>query len=105
MKIDFEELNVMYDAPHPGDIIKRVYLEPLNLSVTELAKHINMSRRNLYYIVNEKASITPETAFKLSKVFTTSIQVWLNLQQQYDLSKYLKELIVNKIEIDIKPLH
>ena len=70
---------------HPGGILKRHYLEPLSLTVSELAKSLGVSRKTLSRIVNEHGSITPDMALRLSKAFSTTPQLWLNLQQNYDL--------------------
>ena len=70
---------------HPGGILNRHYLEPLSLTVSELAKSLGISRKTLSGIVNEHGSITPDMALRLSKAFYTTPQLWLNLQQYYDL--------------------
>lgn len=70
---------------HPGGILKRHYLETLNLTVSELAKSLGVSRKTLSRIVNEHGSITPDMALRLSKAFSTTPQLWLNLQQNYAL--------------------
>lgn len=70
---------------HPGGIIKRLYLEPLSLSVSKAAAALGVSRKTLSKIVNERGAVTPEMALRLSKAFNTTPQLWLNLQQFYDL--------------------
>ena len=70
---------------HPGGIVKRHYLEPLNLTVSELAKSLGVSRKTLSRIINERGSITQDMALRLSKAFSTTPQLWLNSQQNYDL--------------------
>lgn len=70
---------------HPGGIIKRQYLEPLSLTISELANALGVSRKTLSKIVNEHGSITPDMALRLSKAFKTTPELWLNLQQNYDL--------------------
>lgn len=70
---------------HPGGILKRHYMEPLTLTVSELAKALGVSRKTLSKIVNERGSITPEMALRLSRAFDTTPALWLNLQQNYDL--------------------
>ncbi len=70
---------------HPGGILKRHYLQPLSLSITEVAKDLSVSRKTLSKIINEKGSITPDMALRLSKAFNTSPELWLNLQTNYDL--------------------
>ncbi|MFZ3065962.1 MAG: HigA family addiction module antitoxin [Nitrospirota bacterium] len=70
---------------HPGGILKRHYLEPLSLTISDLAKILGVSRKTISKIVNEHGSITPEMALRLSKAFNTTPELWLNLQQSYDL--------------------
>lgn len=70
---------------HPGGIIKRHYMEPLSLTVSELSKMLRISRKTLSRIVNEHGSISPEMALRLSKAFNTTPELWLTLQQNYDL--------------------
>ena len=71
---------------HPGRILKNLYLIPLDVSVTKLAEILGVSRKTISHIVNERKSITPEMALRLSRAFpNTSAEFWLNLQRNYDL--------------------
>ena len=70
---------------HPGGILKRHYLEPLELTISRVAHDLKVSRKTLSKIVNEHGSITPEMALRLSKAFNTSAELWLNLQTNHDL--------------------
>ena len=70
---------------HPGGILKRHYMEQLNLTVSGLADDLHVSRKTVSKIVNERGSITPDMALRLSKAFNTSAELWLNLQTNYDL--------------------
>lgn len=70
---------------HPGGILRRHYMEPLSLTISELAKILGVSRKTLSKIVNERGSITPGMALRLSKAFKTTPELWLNMQQNYDL--------------------
>jgi len=70
---------------HPGGIIRRQYIEPLSLTISELASTLGVSRKTLSKIVNGNGSITPDMALRLSKAFKTTPELWLNLQQKYDL--------------------
>jgi addiction module HigA family antidote len=70
---------------HPGGILKRQYIEPLSLTISELANTLGISRKTLSKIVNEHGSITPDMALRLSKAFKTTPELWLNLQRNYDL--------------------
>ncbi len=72
---------------HPGEILKEEFLEPLGISQTELAKELHTSFRAVNELVNQKRGITVEMALKLSKYFGTTPELWLNLQNRYDLHK------------------
>ena len=75
----------MHNPPHPGEIIRELCLEPLELSVTEAAKSLDVSRKTLSSILNGHAGISPEMALRLSIAFDTTPESWLNQQIQYDL--------------------
>lgn len=72
---------------HPGQILREEFLEELVISQTELASALGTTFRTINEIVNEKRSISTEIAIKLSKFFGTSIELWLNLQNQFDIYK------------------
>lgn len=93
---------LMYSPPHPGEIMKELCLEPLELTVTDAAKAkaLGVSRKTLSSIVNSKAGISPEMAVRLSIAFDTSSESWLNQQSQYDLwqaEQHRKELNVSRL--------
>lgn len=75
----------MHNPPHPGEILKEFCLEPLELTVTEAAEALGVSRKTLSGILNGRAGISPEMALRLSIAFETSAESWLNQQAQYDL--------------------
>ncbi|GFM37364.1 HigA family addiction module antitoxin [Desulfovibrio psychrotolerans] len=70
---------------HPGGILHRMHMEPLGLTITALAQRLGISRKTLSAIVNERASITPDIALRLSRALNTSPELWLNMQQGYTL--------------------
>lgn len=79
-------MKIMQRKPtHPGQILKEDYLEPLGITITELSKVLGTSRKTLSKIINERGSVTPEMALKLSRAFDTSPEFWINLQRNYDL--------------------
>ena len=75
----------MHNPPHPGEILRELCLEPLNITVTDAAEALGVSRKTLSAILNGRAGISPEMAVRLSIAFGTSAESWLNLQTQYDL--------------------
>lgn len=75
----------MHNPPHPGEVLRQLCLEPLGLTVTEVAAGLGVSRKTLSAILNARASVSPEMALRLSLAFGTSAESWLNHQLQYDL--------------------
>ncbi|PID74646.1 MAG: addiction module antidote protein, HigA family [Desulfobacterales bacterium] len=75
----------MFNPPHPGEVIRELCLEPLNLSITAAAKALGVSRKTLSSIVNGHAGVSPEMAIRLSIAFGTTAESWLQQQIQYDL--------------------
>lgn len=92
---------LMYNPPHPGEIIKELCLEPLGLSISAAAKALGVSRKTLSNIINGKAAINPEMAVRLSIAFNTSSESWLNQQIQYDLSK----VEAQRANLNVQPLY
>jgi len=88
----------MKNPPHPGEIIKDLCIEPLGLSVTQVALELGVSRKNLSQVLNGRSGISPEMAIRLSKAFGRSPESWLALQSLYDLAQ------AGKKTIDVKPL-
>ena len=75
----------MHNPPHPGEVIRELCLRPLNLSVTDAAKALNVTRKSLSELLNGRSGISPEMAIRLSIAFNTSADSWMNQQAQYDL--------------------
>lgn len=70
---------------HPGGILRRQYMEPLELSVSELARALGVSRKTVSKIVNERGSVSAAMALRLSRAFETTPELWMNLQRNFDL--------------------
>lgn len=76
--------------PHPGEILKETVLEPLDLSVSEAAERLCMSRPALSRVLNGKAGISSDLAVRLEKAGASSARFWINLQANYDLWKAMQ---------------
>ena len=74
-----------HNPPHPGEVLAGLWLEPLELSVTEAAEALGVSRKTVSKIVNGSGSITPEMAVRLELAFGASAESWLGHQSAYDL--------------------
>ena len=68
----------------PGEILKSEFIEPHKLTQQQLADAIGVTRVRINEIITGKRSIIPDTAFRLSKFFSTTPDFWLNLQQNVD---------------------
>lgn len=88
---------LMNDPPHVGEILRELYLEPLNISVTDAADRLGVTRQALSRLVNEKSGISAEMAFKLARAFNTSPEYWMNLEKQYELWQASKNFNANDI--------
>lgn len=89
----------MFNPPHPGTILLEDWIKPLKFSVTEFALKLGTSRKNLSEIVNAKCGISPEMALKLAKALGTSPELWLNLQQAYDLWQARQHVNLDNVEV------
>ena len=92
----------MHNPPHPGEIIRELCLDPLELTVTKAAASLGVSRKTLSAILNGRAGISPEMAIRLSKAFGTSPESWLNQQMQYDLwqaKQTMGEINVQRLDV------
>jgi len=88
----------MKNPPHPGLSVRHDCLEPLGLNVTEAAKRLGVSRKQLSDIVNCHAGISPEMAIRLDKAFGGGADTWLRLQAAYDLAQAMKRADEIKVE-------
>ena len=88
----------MKEPVHPGVIVREDCLKALGLTVTATAKRLGVGRQTLSNLLNEKASISIEMAYRLSKAFGSTPETWLGMQLAFDIarSRHLAEEI--KIE-------
>ena len=75
----------MYNPPHPGEIIKGLWLDPLDVTITDTAQAMAVSRKTLSKIVNGRGRVTPQIAVRLSIALGSSAESWLGHQAAYDL--------------------
>ena len=88
---------------HPGEVLSEEFLKPLNITPYTLAKEIHVDQTRISEIIKGKRRITPDTAIRFGKYFETSPQLWLGLQNDFDLEE---ERSKRRIEfIRIKPHH
>ncbi len=79
-------------AMHPGEVLREEFLVPLALSAGKFARICGVPRTRIERIVNEETGITADTALRLSKALGTTAQMWLNLQNSYDVRVAKREI-------------
>ncbi len=90
---------------HPGRVLREEYMEPMQLSATELAAALDVTPNRISAIIDdsEPHTLTSDIALRLARHFRTSPQFWLSLQNAYDLSMAQAEMGA-EIEARIQPL-
>jgi len=88
---------------HPGEMLLEEFLKPLEMTQSELAKRIHVSFPRVNEIINGRRGITPDTALRLSRLFGTTPEFWLNGQRNWDLWHALQSEDASDIR-EIEPL-
>lgn len=70
---------------HPGEILREEYLIPLKMSANRLASALGIPTNRITEILNERRSISADTALRLARALNTSADFWLNLQKRFEL--------------------
>lgn len=88
---------------HPGEVLREEFISPMGMSQREFAGKVGVTHTRLNQIVNEKRSITADTALRLAKGLGTTPEFWMNLQARYDLDQTRDEAGDN-IDAEVQPL-
>jgi antitoxin HigA-1 len=70
---------------HPGELLREETLPAAGLKPSELAKLLGVSQRGISALLQERRSITPDLAHRLARVFKTTPEFWLRLQEAVDI--------------------
>ena len=73
----------MHNPPHPGEVLADTVLD--ELTVTELASRLGVSRVALSRVINGRAAVSAELAIRLAHLLGGSAESWLRMQASYDL--------------------
>jgi antitoxin HigA-1 len=87
-------------ASHPGALVRQYCLERFDMSVTDAARALGVSRQALTNLLSGKAGISPEMALRLDLVFGGGAETWLQRQLLHDLAEARTRLD----EFDVKPV-
>ena len=80
----------MKNPAHPGGFLKSEIIEALDLSVTEAARILGVTRPALSALVNERAHLSPEMALRVEKAFGVSMDTLMRMQNSYDIAQTRK---------------
>ncbi len=81
-------------------MLRRLYIEPLEISITDAAKRMGVTRKTLSELLNGHIGISPQMAIRIGLATETSAESWVNMQTYYELWQTKKK--VGKIKV--KPL-
>ena len=70
---------------HPGAILREDVIPALGLPVTEVAKHLHVTRQQLHRVLSEESGVSPEMALRLGKFCGNGPNLWMRLQGAFDL--------------------
>lgn len=93
----------LLDPIPPGEILLEEFLKPLGISQNRLARDLRVPPARINDIVHARRAITADTAMRLGRYFRTTAELWLGLQQHYDMELARRELGA-EIERSIQPL-
>jgi antitoxin HigA-1 len=88
---------------HPGEVLREEFLVPLKMSAGALAKACGVPRTRIERLVSEQIGITADTALRLSKALGTTPELWMNLQNSFDVKTAL--LHISKELDQIEPVN
>jgi addiction module HigA family antidote len=91
------------DPVHPGEILQKEFLEPMDLSQNRLALALGVPARRINEIVLGKRGIIADTALRLARYFRMSTQFWLGLQMDYELD-VVENMLEGRLEKEVTPL-
>lgn len=77
---------------HPGASLREIILPALGKPKSEIARLLGVSRQTLYDVLNEKQPITANLALRIGKLVGGGAEIWLRMQQAYDLAIAEKSL-------------
>jgi len=90
-------MTILKNPSHPGEVLKELYLDPLDMSSIALAKRLNVPRTRIERLVKGETSLTADTAMRLATFFGNTPEFWMNLQRAYDLAKARASVDVSDI--------
>ena len=91
-------MSLLQDPMHPGEVLKELYLDPLEIGPIAFARRLGVPRTRIERLLKGTTGMTPDTALRLARVFNTSPAYWMNMQTNYDMARAAKEVDLSEIE-------
>ena len=91
-------MSILKNPMHPGEVLKELYLDPLDMGAIALARRLGVPRTRIERLIKGTTGMTPDTAIRLARVFNTTPAYWMNLQTNYDMAIAEKAVDVSKIK-------
>ncbi|QPM89001.1 HigA family addiction module antitoxin [Pseudooceanicola algae] len=91
-------MSLLEDPMHPGEVLKELYLDPLDIGAIGLARRLGVPRTRIERLVKGATSMTPDTALRLAHVFNTTPEYWMNMQTNFDMHAAIQQIDVSDIE-------
>ena len=88
----------MHNPPHPGEFIREVYLEPLNVSFRLVAEKLKVSPSTFHRLIKGQSNISSEMALRLSKTLGRTPESWLAMQDNYNLWQAKQRINLDEVE-------
>ncbi|SEW44747.1 addiction module antidote protein, HigA family [Cognatiyoonia koreensis] len=83
---------------HPGEVLKELHLEYLDMGAIAFARHLRVPRTRIERLIKGTTRITPDMALRLARAFNTTPAYWMNLQTNYDMAQAVKDVDLSNIE-------
>jgi antitoxin HigA-1 len=87
---------------HPGEILREEFMKPLGLSINALARALRVPPNHVSGLVNCRRGVSATTSLRLARYFGTSAELWLGLQQDYELDT-ARDQVASRIEKEVLP--
>ena len=89
----------MHTPAQPGEVLRELYLEPLSLTVTDVARALGVTRKAFSELVNGRSGVSTSMALRLSKAFGTTPELWLDMQRNHDLWNARRKMRLSKVKV------
>jgi addiction module HigA family antidote len=91
-------MSLLKDPMHPGEVLKELYLDPLDIGAVAIARRLDVPRTRIERLLKGATGMTPDTALRLARVFGTTPAYWMNMQTNHDMAVAAREIDVSGIE-------